>query len=50
LHNLLLPVNSNRTLSFNPNFNSGIPVSNEFIFTVPRISEDKTVPFAETLN
>lgn len=44
----LLPVFSNKTLSFNPSRNSGMPVRYTFILTDPTISLRSTFPFALT--
>mmetsp|Transcript_60987 Transcript_60987/g.83744 ORF Transcript_60987/g.83744 Transcript_60987/m.83744 type:complete len:237 (+) Transcript_60987:737-1447(+) len=43
-----LPVASNISLSFNPNFSSGMPLRKLFILIAPTISEFSTVPLLET--
>lgn len=42
------PVNSKSFLSFNPNFNSGIPLKADLIFTAPITSDLNTVPLFKT--
>ena len=42
------PVAWNRTLSFRPNFNSGMPDKNDFILMAPTISEWSTEPLVDT--